>query len=257
MSVSPRTVPVCRARTTLRRGIEGLVLAAAIGAAGPSLAQPTGAATELDPSTGRSETSSTQEIVSPLTPPKSGVYEISIRNTGSANEAAKGTEVWLQYTVGETTGFPGELFKQSEGWTDRDGFFVSSGPGGALNFSGELNGIAGLVFFRHPWSGQVAVTVNGVTQTIDLYAPASDTVTVPLNGDPIVPGRPVESPPSPPKTAASAAELEQSTQDAKPEVVGTTDDASNVWSWAWMPLLAVGILIVIGGGFFLVRRSKM
>jgi hypothetical protein len=96
-----------------------------------------------------------------------------------------------------------------------------------------------------------------VTQTIDLYAPASDTVTVPLNGDPIVPGRPVESPPSPPKTAASAAELEQSTQDAKPEVVGTTDDASNVWSWAWMPLLAVGILIVIGGGFFLVRRSKM
>ncbi len=256
MRVWLRTVLACRSRNTLRKGIEGLALAAAILAAGPSLAQPTGATNQPDPSTGRIETASTQRTVSPLTPPKSGVYEISVRNTGSANKAAQGTEVWLQYTVGETTGFPGALFEQSEGWTDRDGFFVSSGPSGALNFQGELNGIAGLVFFRHPWSGQVAVTVNGVTQTIDLYAPGPDSVTVPLNGDPVVLGRPVESPPPPPNTATSAAELEQSTQDAKPEEASSTGDGSDVWTWAWMPLLALGILIVIGGGVLLAKRSK-
>lgn len=245
------------ARHTLRTGIEVIVFGAAILALSPSVAQPTSSSSQSDPSNRPIETNSASPVVRPLTPPASGVYEISVRNTGSANEAAKGAEVWLQYTVGESTSFPSSIFEQSDGWTNRDGFLVSSGPGGALSFKGELNGIAGLVFFRHPWSGEVAVTVNGVTQTIDLYAPAADSVTVPLNGDPLIPGRPVESPPAPPNTAPPAVETEQPTTDAKPAEENTNGDGSDVWTWAWMPLLALGALIVAGGGFMLARRSKM
>lgn len=250
------TTQARRSRDGLRKGIEGLAVAAAILASSHSIAQPPSSTGQSERPGDPIESSSNQQAVSPLTPANSGVYDISIRNTGSANAAAQGTEVWLQYTVGETTDFPGALFELSEGWVARDGFFVSSGSGDALNFRGELNGVAGLVFFRHPWSGQVEVVVNGMTQSIDLYSPASDSVTVPLNGDPAIPGRPVESPPQAPSVSTPITESEPSTPGVKAEETPATNDDSSVWTWAWMPILVIGILIVAGGGFLLAKRPK-
>jgi hypothetical protein len=108
-----------------------------------------------------------------------GLLNVEIIALGERNPASLGNEVWIRpvdWPISAT-----EAAARSGGFKNIDGaLFASSNEPTALRLN--LPAAAAIDLVRHPWSGLVRITVNGVQRDFDLYAdPALEPLRVSLS----------------------------------------------------------------------------
>ncbi|MFL5357137.1 DUF6020 family protein [Archangium sp.] len=114
-------------------------------------------------------------------------FTLEVAAMGEKNAASQGSEVWVLGLEDETSGkpLPLEPTRRSGSWEVKDGGQMSLGrPEATLRWEGRFEGDAVLKLVRHPWSGLARVTLNGESQTVDLFSPSSEMWVLPLRADP-------------------------------------------------------------------------
>ncbi|WP_144403859.1 hypothetical protein [Caballeronia zhejiangensis] len=103
--------------------------------------------------------------------------QVSVTALGEKNPASKSTEVWVGMKASST---PSGHWSGNN-WESRGDRYVSYGKQPAtLVWNGGWGSGAALLFARHGWSGLARVTIDGHAQTVDLYSPTNDALTIAL-----------------------------------------------------------------------------
>jgi hypothetical protein len=109
----------------------------------------------------------------PSTSPFIKQTEIIIEANGMKGPESNASEIWFKglFIPGRESIAPSQ-FNSSGDWSNVDGVYLSRSEGSnALSWKGRLNDSGYLKFTSHAWSGIAKVTVDGETQTRNLYAP--------------------------------------------------------------------------------------
>ncbi len=123
-----------------------------------------------------------QNRLSARTDPHEVPHRVAIRALESGRREAKGREVWFVGLRTDESGvFQLRALRSSGAWVRRaishpilDQCLLAAGGEAALE--GHARGEAlHFAFLHHPWSGQVAITIDGKTTTFDLFASEGDT----------------------------------------------------------------------------------
>jgi glycosyltransferase involved in cell wall biosynthesis len=103
---------------------------------------------------------------------------VTVRVASGRHPEARGREVWCAgvrpvrdtvWTLDGVVGAPPGWSRRNGGVAPRQQVLLSSTPGATLCFDLGRGGF-GLGFLHHPWSGRVELSVDGRTQTIELFA---------------------------------------------------------------------------------------
>lgn len=123
-------------------------------------------------------------IATPLSPPRfPETFRLEVTATGGKSEASQNTEVWVAGIHDATSGQRLDLEPKrvSGQWEEKYGKLLSVGrPVATLRWEGVLKQKSVLKLTRHGWSGQARVTLNGETQTVDLFSAAQEDWVLPL-----------------------------------------------------------------------------
>jgi hypothetical protein len=97
--------------------------------------------------------------------------EVAVTALGTHNPESKGTEVWIAAFAGTDASRLVREGKYGTGWEARGERMVSyTAQPAALRWRGPVDKGFSMTLARHPFSGQVRVSVGGVTRNFDLYA---------------------------------------------------------------------------------------
>jgi cytochrome c2 len=116
----------------------------------------------------------------PVAQPISDEIQIRVTATGTANPLSKGNEVWVMHAPGLDTN------REYKGWEKRGTeVLVSYGDnrGATLSWTIAPGPSDTLILHKHPYSGIVEISVNGTTETHDLYSPNDEKLTINLAPD--------------------------------------------------------------------------
>ncbi len=118
--------------------------------------------------------------------------ELKIVATGEKSPAAHSSEVWItSLPYGMSAARLARHSATPDGWEVRSGTLLSYRNQPATIFmrlKADPNGV--FVLTRHAWSGHVAISVNGVTRDLDLYAADPNEMVLRLDEFPLGPAKP-------------------------------------------------------------------
>ncbi|GLK94463.1 hypothetical protein GCM10008164_22010 [Achromobacter xylosoxidans] len=99
--------------------------------------------------------------------------------TGQKNPAAKSAEIWVDAET--TRQILANVIHQDPAWETREGFLLSfRNQPGAIEAKIHVEPGTKMILTRHDYSGILELTVDGRTQTLDLYSPGRESLTIDL-----------------------------------------------------------------------------
>jgi hypothetical protein len=119
-------------------------------------------------------------LLLPVRPEWEANSTVRLVATGQKNPASKSTEVWVDAEM--TRQILANVVHQDPAWELREGFLLSfRNQPGAIEAKVHVEPGTTLTLTRHDYSGILELTVDGRTQTLDLYSAKSDSLVIDLS----------------------------------------------------------------------------
>jgi hypothetical protein len=118
-------------------------------------------------------------LLLPVRPDWEANATVRLVATGQKNPASKSAEIWVDAET--TRQMLANIIHQDPAWETREGFLLSfRNQPGAIEAKIHVEPGTKMTLTRHDYSGILELTVDGRTQTLDLYSPGRESLTIDL-----------------------------------------------------------------------------